>query len=171
MNVFLYRPRIVVLIILISSHFSFAKDKWNTNIYESSTSNKRLDVTGGTEEEINNRVQNVIKGKEKWCDAFIKSCPGKLRGVFAFKGKQRVGGIGYDVSAVKARKKANGNNLAAFDDAGLNKFGMYVTVLKVKTKNGYYIFAILRSPVSGGFNFDDFEDKSDDILKGIEDEG
>ena len=171
MNVFIHRPLLLVVLTLIFPYSSFAKDKWNTNIYESSASNKNLDIKGRTEEEINNRVQSIIKGKEKWCDTFIKTCPGKLKGVFTFKGKQRVVGIGYDVSAIKARKKANVNNLAAFDDAGLNKFGVYATVLKVKTKNGYFIFAILRSPVSGGFKFDDFKDKSDDILKGIDSEG
>lgn len=47
---------------------------------------------------------------------------------------------------------------------------MYATVLKVKTKNGYFVFAILRSPVSHGFMFEDFKDQSDDVIKTITDE-
>lgn len=147
-----------------------AKDKWRTNIYQSSISNIKLDVKAGTQEEINERVQRVLKGKEKWCDAFIKQCPGKLKGVFTFKGKKRVAGIGYDVSAVKARKKANQNNMEALENSGLNKLGAYSTVLKVQTKNGYFVFSILRSPVSNGFRFEDFEDKSDDIIEDIDEE-
>ncbi len=161
----------IFLVVIACIGISAAQDKWKTNIYESSASRINLNVTRGTKEEINLRVQQVLKGKEKWCDEFIKICPGKLKGAFTFKDKQRVVGIGYDLNSAKARKKADENNLAAFDDAGLNKLGVYATVLKVKTKNGYFIYAMVRSPVSEGFKFEDFKDKSDDVLEGIDDDG
>ena len=147
-----------------------AKDRWKTNIYQSSVSEVELDVTTRSEEKRNENVQRALEGKEKWCDEFIKQNPGVLKGIFDFKGKKRVVGIGYDSSAVKARSKANKNNLAALEESGINQLGMYATVLKVKTKNGYYIFAILRSPVSQGFRFEDFKDQSDDVIKTITDE-
>jgi len=147
-----------------------AKDRWQTNIYQSSESEVRLDLTADSEESNNQNVQNVLMGKEKWCDEFIRQNPGKLNGVFSYKGKKRVVGIGYDTLAVKARKDANLNSLAALEDSDLNEMGMYATVLKVKTTNGYFVFAILRSPVSRGFKFEDFEDQSDDIIKTITEE-
>ena len=156
-----------IICFCISIH---AKDRWKTNIYQSSVSDVELDVTTRSEEKRNENVQEVLAGKEKWCDEFIKQNPGALKGVFTFKGKKRVVGIGYDSSAVKARSKASKNNLTALEDSGINKLGMYATVLKVKTKNGYFVIAILRSPVSQGFRFEDFEDQSDDVIKTITDE-
>ena len=147
-----------------------AKDRWRTNVYQSSVSGVRLDLTAESEEGKNQNVQNVLTGKEKWCDEFIKQNPGKLKGAFTFKGKKRVAGIGYDTSAVKARKKANKNSLSALEGSDLNEMGMYATVLKVQTLNGYFVFAILRSPVSKGFKFEDFKDQSDDVIKTITDE-
>ena len=147
-----------------------AKDRWRTNIYQSSVSDVELDLTVDSEKEKNENVQRVLEGKEKWCDEFIKQNPGVLKGVINFKGKKRVVGIGYDSSSVKARSKAGKQNEAALEESGINKLGMYATVLKVITKNGYYIFAVLRSPVSQGFRFEDFEDQSDDIIKTITDE-
>ncbi len=163
---------LLCLAMIVSCFFSVstAKNKWRTNVYESSISNVTLDLKGATKEEINNSVQKVLKGKEKWCDAFIKQCPGKLNGVFTFKGKKRVVGIGYGVSAAKARKKANKNNLASLEQSKLNKLGAYSTILKVQTKNGYFIYVIMRTAVDTGFRFEDFNNTSDDILKDENDE-
>ena len=138
----------LLYIFICFSSILFAKDRWGTNIYQSSVSDVELDLAADPEEKKNENVQHVLEGKEKWCDEFIKQNPGVLKGVFTFKGKKRVVGIGYDSSAVKARSKANKNNLAALEDSGINKLGMYATVFKVKTKNGYFVFAILRSPVT-----------------------
>lgn len=156
--------------VIICLSIVYGKDRWKTNVYQSSVSEVRLDLTADSEEEKNQNVQNVLTGKETWCDEFIKQNPGKLHGVFTFKGKDRVVGIGYDTSAVKARKQANKNSLSALDGTDLNEMGMYATVLKVRTINGYFVLAILRSPVSKGFKFEDFKDQSDDVIKTITDE-
>lgn len=147
-----------------------AEDKWKTNIYQSSVSDVRLGLTAKTKEGINDSIQKVLYGKESWCDEFIKQNPGKLEGEFVFQGKKRVVGIGCDMIAVKARKKANNNSLKALENSDLNKMGVYSTVLKVKTLNGYFVYAILRSAVSKGFKFEDFKDQSDDVIKTITEE-
>lgn len=159
-----------IIYIVICLSIIYGKDRWRTNIYQSSVSGVVLDLTADSEEGNNQNVQNVLMGKEKWCDEFIKQNPGKLKGVITFKGKKRVVGIGYDSSAVKARKKANKNSLTALEGSDLNEMGMYATMLKVRTTNGYFVFAILRSPVSKGFKFEDFKDQSDDVIKTITDE-
>jgi hypothetical protein len=163
---------VVFPLVLITVCFSpgFGKNQWKTNIYESSVSNVALDLSADSEEEKNANAQKVLLGKEKWCDAFIEQNPGKLSGVVAFKGKVRAAGIGYDSISVKARSIANKNCLAALEGSGLNEMGMYATVLRIWTQNGYYVYAILRSPVSKGFRIEDFQDQSDDVIRTITDE-
>jgi len=158
--------RVVVFFLLAITVLTrpYAKDRWRTNIYQSSASAKDLVLSGCSEAEKNRRVQDVLANKEKWCDEFIRQNPGRLKGVFLYKGKKRIVGIGYDSSVVKARNKASQNNLEALEESGLNKLGMYATVLKIQTKNGYFIFAILRSTVDDGFKAEDFNDNTEDVL-------
>lgn len=160
----------IPLLIFTVFNASYAKDRWRTNIYQSSVSEQELILAGCSEEERNRRIQGVLANKEKWCDEFLKQNPGQLKGVITYKGKERIVGIGYDSSAVKARNKANQNSLEALEESGLNKLGMYATVLKVQTKNGYYVFAILRSTLDEGFKIEDFKDNTDDIIQPTQDE-
>ena len=57
-----------ITFIAICLSIIYAKDRWKTNIYQSSVSEARLDLSADSEEGKNQSVQNVLAGKEKWCD-------------------------------------------------------------------------------------------------------
>lgn len=134
-----------------------------SNVFNSTVSDVALEIKGKSGVQAVEAIHKVLKGREKWLDSFISQNPGKLEGVFIFEDKINVIGIAYSVNSSNARSEADKLCLKAMEDNDIEQVGVYSRYLKVSTKNGYFIYAILRSPVSSGFRSRDFSTGSSEV--------
>ncbi len=149
-----------LLISLIKSDLCARK---KSNVFNSTVSDVALEIKGKSGTQAIDAIHKVLKGREKWLDSFIKQNPKKLDGVFIFDDKINVIGIAYSVNASNARSEADKLCLKAMAENDIEQVGVYSRYLKVSTKNGYFIYAILRSPVSSGFRSMDFSTGSSEV--------
>ena len=157
--------KVIYLFVILNLFFNisiFAKK--NSNIYKSSVSNIDLIFTNGaTESEKRSAVRKAIQGSAKWVDAFLNQSDNKLQGSFNFDKKVNLIGIGFSTSSADARKVADRRCLSAIKEEGINQVGIYPKYVKINTRNGYVIYAILRTPVIGGFKNSDFSSNDDEV--------
>lgn len=157
---------VIVLSVLFSVLNTNARKK--SNVFSSTVSEVDLRVNGQTPAQIIRSTREVLKGREKWLDAFLKQNPGRLNGVFTFDNKINVVAIAYSTNNSTARSNADKLCINTMEENDIEQVGVYSKHLKVSTRNGYFVYAILRSPVSSGFRSMDFNTGSsevDDLFK------
>lgn len=158
----MYRTLLIALLIIFSFSFKVAARK-KSNVFNSSVSDVVLNVKGMSKPQIITSIHGILKGREKWLDSFLEQNPGKLEGVFVFEKKINILGVAYSTSPSSARAEADKLCLKAMAENDIEQVGVYSRYLKVSTKNGYFIYAILRSPVSSGFRSMDFSTGSNEV--------
>lgn len=156
------RLMIISFLVFISIN-SIVSARKKSNVFNSTLSDVELNIKGKDDAQIIEAVRIVLNGREKWIDSFLKQNPGKLDGVFIFEDKINVMGIAFSTNSSNARAEADKLCLKAMQENDIEQVGVYSRYLKVSTKNGYFIYAILRSPVSSGFRSMDFSTGSNEV--------
>lgn len=141
----------------------FVEARRNSNVFKSSLSDVEFLVKGRTASQQVRDVRQILRGREKWLNSFLAQNPQKLSGVFNFDGKINVVGIAYSTNSSKARAAADDLCLKTMAEYDIEQVGVYSKYLRVNTKNGYFIYAIIRSPVSSGFRSMDFNTGSSEV--------